>query len=69
MEVLITALFVAFVILSGFVYLGTGLWAYYDAMDRGRPGWLAAMVVLLLAWPVGLLVWLVMRPGRRGGNF
>lgn len=37
-------------------------WAYFDARDRGKPGWLVAMLVLLSPWPAGLLAWLVFRP-------
>jgi hypothetical protein len=38
------------------------VWAYFDARRRGKPGWLVALVVLLMVWPVGLILWLLLRP-------
>jgi antibiotic biosynthesis monooxygenase (ABM) superfamily enzyme len=38
------------------------VWAYNDARRRGKPGWLVALVVLLMIWPVGLVLWLLLRP-------
>lgn len=43
-------------------YVWSIVWAYYDARRRGKPGWLVALVVLLMVWPVGLLLWLLLRP-------
>lgn len=44
------------------VYLWSIVWAYKDAERRGKPGWLIALVVAFLAWPVGLLLWILIRP-------
>ncbi len=38
------------------------LWIYIDAKRRGKDGLLVALVVGLLAWPVGLIIWLMSRP-------
>lgn len=38
------------------------IWVYGDAEKRGKPGWLVALLVFLLDWPISLLVWLVFRP-------
>ncbi|MHC2992279.1 hypothetical protein OB13_12000 [Pontibacter sp. HJ8] len=43
-------------------YVWSIVWAYKDAQRRGKPGWLVALVVLLMVWPVGLVVWLLLRP-------
>ncbi|WP_018477578.1 hypothetical protein [Pontibacter roseus] len=43
-------------------YVWSVVWAYMDARRRGKPGWLVALVVLLMVWPVGLLLWLLLRP-------
>ena len=44
------------------LYIWSIVWAYRDANSRGKPGWLVALLVALLSWPVGLLVWLIFRP-------
>ena len=44
------------------LYVWSIVWAYRDAISRGKPGWLVALMVALLSWPIGLLVWLVFRP-------
>lgn len=38
------------------------IWVYHDAEKRGKSGWLVALLVFLLEWPISLLVWLVFRP-------
>ncbi|MFU8771150.1 MAG: hypothetical protein ACNA8H_01885 [Anaerolineales bacterium] len=40
----------------------SAFWAMGDAERRGKSGCLVALLVLLLAWPAGLIVWLVFRP-------
>lgn len=47
------------------IYIWSIIWAYQDAEKRGKPGWLVAIIVALLAWPLGLLVWLLVRPNDR----
>jgi sensor domain CHASE-containing protein len=44
------------------VYLWSGAWAYNDAMRRGKPPMLVALLVLFVAWPISLLVWIALRP-------
>jgi len=44
------------------IYLRSGAWAYKDARNRGKPPMLVALLVLLVAWPISLLVWIALRP-------
>ncbi|WP_299758278.1 hypothetical protein [uncultured Pontibacter sp.] len=46
------------------VYLWSIVWAYKDAEKRGKPGWIVAIVVAFLAWPIGLLLWILIRPNN-----
>ncbi|MCJ8166751.1 hypothetical protein MKJ04_18030 [Pontibacter sp. E15-1] len=46
------------------VYVWSIVWSYKDAEQRNRPGWLVAIVVAFLAWPLGLFVWLLVRPNH-----
>ncbi len=59
-----------FSILIGLVmlalYVFSIIWAYNDAEMRGKSGCLVALLVMLLTWPVGLLAWIIFRPGRGG---
>ena len=43
-------------------YFGTVFWSFGDARRRGRSPWLVAILVAFLAWPLGLVAWLVFRP-------
>ena len=45
------------------LYIWTIVWAYRDAERHGKPGWLVALLVALLSWPLSLLIWFVFRPG------
>jgi Na+/proline symporter len=47
------------------VFLYSIFWAYNDAEKRGKSGCLVALLVFLLSWPVGLIVWLVIRPQEK----
>lgn len=47
------------------IYIGSVVWAFSDARGRGKSGCLVALLVLLLVWPVGLIVWLLIRPASR----
>lgn len=40
-------------------------WAYRDAEQRGKSGCLVALLVFLLTWPVGLIIWILIRPGDK----
>ena len=48
-----------------FVYIASIVWAFGDAKSRGKSGCLVAILVAVLSWPIGLIVWLVFRPDRR----
>lgn len=41
-------------------------WAFHDARRRGKHPLLIALLVLFVAWPVGLVLWLVFRPEDKG---
>ncbi len=43
------------------------VWAYRDAEKRGQNGLLVAILVAVAAWPLGLVVWLLVRPARLDG--
>lgn len=53
------------VILIGLLVLGLYIWSivwsYRDAERRGVSGILVALMVALLSWPIGFIVWLVIR--------
>lgn len=53
-------------LLMGFIglilYIWSIIWAYKDAQKRRRPGLLVAIMVAFLAWPIGLVLWLIIRP-------
>ena len=38
------------------------VWVYRDANERGKPGWLVALLCFLFNWPFGILMWVVFRP-------
>jgi Na+/proline symporter len=42
--------------------LASVVWAYGDAERRGKSGCLVALLVFLLTWPAGLIIWLLIRP-------
>ena len=57
-------------ILAGLcIYIWSGVWVYRDAEGRGKPGFLVALLVLFVAWPIGLLVWIALRPDRCSRGF
>ena len=37
-------------------------WAYEDAESRNVPGFWIALLVALVSWPLGLLIWYIFRP-------
>jgi hypothetical protein len=45
-----------------YIYIYSIIWAYGDAENRGKSGCLVALLVLLVTWPVGLIIWLLIRP-------
>lgn len=54
-----------FVIAVVGLYVWSIVWAYGDAVARGKSGLLVALLVALLSWPGGWLAWLVFRPSRQ----
>lgn len=53
------------------VYVGTIIWGYQDAEERGKSGCLVALLIALLSWPLSILLWIVFRPDdtpRRSGK-
>jgi phosphoglycerol transferase MdoB-like AlkP superfamily enzyme len=44
------------------LYIWSIIWVYRDAEQRRRPGILIAILVAFIAWPLGLIVWLFIRP-------
>ena len=44
------------------IYIYSIIWAYGDAEKRGKSGCLVALLVFLVTWPVGLIIWLLIRP-------
>ncbi len=50
--------------LAGIIlYVWSIIWSYRDAERRGKPGWLVALLVALLSWPLSLIIWVLFRPG------
>ncbi|MCZ7671018.1 MAG: hypothetical protein M5U34_29665 [Chloroflexi bacterium] len=49
------------------IVIGSVVWAYKDAVKRGKSGWLVALMVFFISWPAGLLIWLVFRPDKIEG--
>ncbi len=47
---------------AAFIIFYPPIWAYGDAEKRGKSGCLVALLVFLLAFPVGLIIWLIIRP-------
>jgi hypothetical protein len=57
-------LFWLLVALAGLIlYVWSIIWSYRDAERRGKPGWLVALLVALLSWPLSLIIWVLFRPG------
>jgi len=46
------------------LYVWSIIWAYKDANERGKSGCLVALLVFLLSWPVGLVIWRIFRPAK-----
>lgn len=57
---------VAAIVVVGLVVLALWVWSiiwvYNDAEKRGTNGVLVALLVALVSWPLGLIVWLILRP-------
>ncbi len=42
-------------------YIASLVWVYRDANRRGKSGILVALLVAIISWPIGLIVWLIIR--------
>jgi hypothetical protein len=47
---------------SMFLLVWSLVWVCRDANERGKPGWLVALLCFLFSWPMSLVMWLVFRP-------
>lgn len=43
------------------LYIASLVWVYRDANRRGKSGILVALLVAIISWPLGLLVWVLLR--------
>lgn len=43
------------------LYIASIIWVYRDAERHGKSGILVALLVALISWPIGLIVWLIVR--------
>ena len=50
------------------LYVWSVVSVYRDAERRGKSGVLVALLVALVAWPLGCLVWLLVRPSGGGAG-
>ncbi|MBL9208063.1 MAG: hypothetical protein JNN01_23460 [Opitutaceae bacterium] len=50
-------------------WIWSGVWSARDATNRGKPGLLVGLLVLMVAWPVSLLVWIALRPENKRPPF
>ena len=53
------------VLLAAFV--GSVAWVWRDANRRGQPGFIVAVLVAFLFWPLSLIAWLLARPAVQTG--
>jgi hypothetical protein len=53
------------VLLAAFV--GSVAWVWRDADRRGQPGFIVAVLVAFLFWPLSLIAWLLARPAVQTG--
>mgnify|MGYP006908272852 CR=1 FL=1 len=54
--------FAAFALILLALYVWSLVWLYGDSERRGKPGCLVVLLVALIGWPLGLLLWVVVRP-------
>jgi prepilin-type processing-associated H-X9-DG protein len=47
-------------------WAGSVAWVWRDAERRGQPGFIVAVLVALLCWPLSLIVWVLARPQPTG---
>ena len=61
MAIGITIIAIIIVLVCLALYIASIVWVYRDAQRRGKNGVLVALLVALISWPMGLLVWLLIR--------
>lgn len=44
------------------------LWAINDAKERGQSPLWVALLVILVSWPLGLIIWLALRPKKNSAT-
>jgi putative flippase GtrA len=59
------ALVIAAVLAIIALYIWMLVWVYGDANARGKSGCIAALLVLIIGFPFGLLAWLFFRPDTK----
>jgi hypothetical protein len=59
MVAVIIALIIGLIVFA--IYIYSIVWVYRDANRRGKSGVLVALLVALISWPIGLLVWVLVR--------
>lgn len=47
-------------------FAGSVAWVWRDAERRGQPGFIVAVLVAFLFWPLSLVAWLAARPAQSG---
>jgi cyanate permease len=47
------------------LFIWSIVWSYNDAESRGKSGCAVALLVALVSWPLGLLIWYVARPEHK----
>jgi hypothetical protein len=52
---------IIFILIALAIYIASLVWVYRDANRRGKSGILVALLVALISWPIGLLVWVLVR--------
>ncbi|HEV7843913.1 MAG TPA: hypothetical protein VGO69_09450, partial [Pyrinomonadaceae bacterium] len=61
MPVVITIVAIIITLLCLALYIASIVWVYRDAERHGKSGILVALLVALISWPIGLVVWLIVR--------
>lgn len=61
MGVVMIIIVLIFVLIILALYVASLVWVYRDANRRGKSGILVALLVALISWPIGLLVWFLIR--------
>jgi len=56
-------------VLGLLAWVYSGVWAYVDARNRGKPPLFVALLVMFVAWPLGIVIWIVLRPEKRPPSF